>query len=42
MKNQFFLRGAIVQVQQFETGTKYGLNVLHQCDKRVKLKVRKF
>ena len=32
---------ALVQVQQFETGTRYGLKILHQCGKRVKTKSQK-
>ena len=32
----------MVQVQQFGTGTRYDLKILHQCGKSVKLKVRKF
>ena len=32
----------LVQVQLFETDIRYGLEVLHQWDKRVKLKLRKF
>ena len=27
-----------VKVQQFEAGTRYGLEILHQCGKRVKTK----
>ena len=32
----------LVQVQQFRTGTRYGLEILCQCGKRFKLKVGKF
>ena len=28
----------LVQVQRFPTDTKYGLEILHQCGKRVKIK----
>ena len=32
----------LVQVQQFRNGTRYDLEVLHQCSKGFKLKDRKF
>ena len=28
----------LIQVQQFGTGTRYDLEIFHQCDKRVKTK----
>ena len=31
----------LVPVQQFEMGTNYGLYILHQCAKRVKIKSQK-
>ena len=31
----------MVKVQWFGTGTSYGLEILHQCDKRVKIKSQK-
>ena len=31
----------MVQVQQSGTGRKYGLEILHQCSKRVKAKSKK-
>ena len=31
----------LIQVQQFETGTKYALDILHKCGKRVKTKIQK-
>ena len=31
-----FFEGCSVQVQLFWTGTRYGLEILHQCGKRVK------
>ena len=31
-----------MQVQQFRTGTRNGLQILHHCDKRAELKIRKF
>ena len=31
----------LVQVQQFETGTRYDLEILHQCGKKVKTKSQK-
>ena len=31
----------LVQVQQVGTGTSYGLEILHQCNKRVKAKSQK-
>ena len=31
----------LVQVQWFRTGTRYKLEVLHQCKKRVKTKIQK-
>ena len=32
----------MIQAQQLGTGSRYGLETLHQCGKRVKTKVRKF
>ena len=40
-KNQFFWRVLLAQVQQFGTGTRYGLQILHHCDKSVKTKRQK-
>ena len=40
-KNNFFRGVIFVQDQQFGTDTKYGLEILHQCDKRVKTKNQK-
>ena len=38
-KNQLFLGVVLVQVQfKFGTSTRYGLEILHQCGKRVKIK----
>ena len=41
-KKNFFWRVVLVQIQWFETVTKYGLEILYQCFKGLKLKVRKF
>ena len=42
-KNQLFLGVVLVQVQfKFGTSTRYGLEILHQCGKRVKIKSQKF
>ena len=40
-KNHFYWEIALVQVQQFETGTRSELEILHQCGKRVKNKSQK-
>ena len=40
-KNQCSWGVLLVQVQQFETRTRYGFEILHQCDKRVKSKTKK-
>ena len=32
----------LVQVKEFGTGTSYGLEILQQCDKRVKTKSQNF
>ena len=37
-KTAFFWRVVLVQVQQFGTDTRYKLEILHQCRKRVKTK----
>ena len=31
----------MVEVQSFGTGTRYGLEILHQCGKRIKTKIQK-
>ena len=36
-----FLRGSLGQVRQFGNDTMYGLDILHQCGKRVKTKSQK-
>ena len=41
-KNCFFCGVVLVQVQQFGTGTRYELWILHHCGKRVKTKNQKF
>ena len=40
-KKQFFKGVVYVQVQWFRTGTRYGLEILQQCGKRVKAKSQK-
>ena len=40
-KNRFFWGVVLVQVQWFGTGTRYNLETLHQCGKRVKAKSQK-
>ena len=40
-KPLIFRGGLVVQVQQSGTGRKYGLEILHQCSKRVKAKSKK-
>ena len=40
-KNHFFWGVGLVQVQLFGTDTKYELEILHQCGKRVKTKSQK-
>ena len=40
-RNHFFWRLVLVQVQQFRTGTRCKLEVLHQCCKRVKTESQK-
>ena len=38
-KKFFFSRQLLlVRVQKFRTGTRYGLEILHQCDKKIKTK----
>ena len=37
-----FWEVVLVQVQQFGTGTRYNLEILHQCGKKVKTKNQKF
>ena len=41
-KNRFLWGVALVQVQQFGTGTRYKLEILHQSVKKVKTKSQKF
>ena len=31
----------MIEVQQFGTGTRYGIEILHQCEKKVKTKSQK-
>ena len=40
-KSCFFWRAVLVQVQWFGTGTRYKLEIWHQCGKRVKTKSQK-
>ena len=37
----FFLEVVLVQVKQFVTGTRYGLEILQKCDKRIETKNQK-
>ena len=40
-RNHFLCGLVLVPVQQFGTGARYGLGILHQCGKRVKTNSQK-
>ena len=40
-KNQFFWGVVLVEVQYFETGTRYGPDILQLCGKKIKTKSQK-
>ena len=37
-KNRFFWGMVLIQVQEFETATRYKLEIAHQCGKKIKTK----
>ena len=41
-KSRFCWRVVLVQVKNFLADTRYKLEILHQCDKKTKLRIRKF
>ena len=40
-KNHYFLRGGLGSSSIIWDGTRYGLEILHQCDKRIKTKSKR-